>query len=142
MFRQMRHVRRWTVLLGVCLCTFAACSPPSGGVTRGEANVESIEILILESFPVQVQVIARGYLPDGCTEIDQVSQRREEETFWIEITTARPTGQSCTQVIVPFEESVSLDVAGLPAGTYTVDVNGVSGTFTLAVDNVLEEDGG
>ena len=36
------------------------------------APVEEIEIVILESFPVQVHVIARGNLPDPCTEISEV----------------------------------------------------------------------
>jgi inhibitor of cysteine peptidase len=45
----------------------------------------------------------------------------------------------CTQALVPFEESIDLDVRGLPAGTYTVDVHGETATFTLDVDNVLEE---
>jgi inhibitor of cysteine peptidase len=45
----------------------------------------------------------------------------------------------CTQIVVPFEESIPLDVVGLPAGTYTVDVNGVTGSFTLDVDNQLPE---
>jgi hypothetical protein len=35
------------------------------------------------------------------------------------------------------EEMIGLGVVGLKAGTYTVDVNGVTGTFTLDVDNAL-----
>jgi hypothetical protein len=37
--------------------------------------------------------------------------------------------------IVPFEETVSLDVEGLPAGEYTVEVGELSQTFTLEQDN-------
>jgi len=47
----------------------------------GLAPVEEIEIVILESFPVQVQVIARGNLPDPCTEIYQINQEIEDNTF-------------------------------------------------------------
>ena len=114
---------------------------PSGDTIHGEAAVNAIDILILESFPVQIQVLARGYLPDGCTEIDTVSQIdgvgqvRGDRTFTVTITTIRPADAICTQALVPFEETFSLDVYGLPAGTYTVDVNGVTGTFELAVDN-------
>jgi hypothetical protein len=105
--------------------------------------VESIEILTLESFPVQIHVLARGILPDGCTEIDQINQRSDLESsiFWIEITTVRPTGAVCTAEAVPFEESIPLDVYGLSAGTYTVDVNGVKETFTLDVDNAPPQGG-
>jgi len=32
---------------------------------------------------------------------------------------------------VPFQEVISLDVYGLKAGVYNVDVNGIKGTFEL-----------
>ena len=104
--------------------------------TIGLASVDEIDILILESFPVQVQVIARGNLPDPCTEIYQINQEREGNTFFITIKTYRPPG-FCIQVIAPFEEGIMLDVYGLPAGTYTVEVNGVQETFDLEVDNLI-----
>ncbi len=102
----------------------------------GEAMVEAIEILILESFPVQVHVIAEGHLPDGCTQIDQVSQQRNGMTFTITVTTSRPPQALCTLAIVPFEEVIVLDVLGLAAGVYTVEVNNdVTASFFLEVDN-------
>jgi hypothetical protein len=107
---------------------------------RGQAQVDEVEVLILESFPVQVSVIARGELPDSCTRIDEIISQRAEDTFRVAITTLRQPDTVCTQVIVPFEQTIALDVAGLPAGTYTVSVNGVPATFTLDVDNVLPED--
>jgi inhibitor of cysteine peptidase len=117
--------------------------PPTGEpVEDGLAPVEEIQILMMESFPIQVAVLVEGYLPDGCTEIDEINQTFNDETntFSVEITTVRPTDAVCTEAIVPFEERVSLDVRGLPAGTYTVDVNGVADTFTFDVDNELPED--
>ncbi len=109
---------------------------PSGGTIHGEATVEAIDILILESFPVQINVVAQGYLLDGCTEIDEILRERTDQTFQVTITTTRPADAMCTEALVPFEETFSLDVYGLPAGTYTVDVNGITGTFELAVDNI------
>jgi inhibitor of cysteine peptidase len=53
------------------------------------------------------------------------------------ISTTRPADAICTQVLGSFEETIALEVEGLPAGTYTVDVNGVIGSFTLDVDNSL-----
>ena len=85
---------------------------PPGGVIRGEAVVETIDILILESFPVQVNVVARGNLPDGCTEIDEIRQERTEQAFQVTITTILPADAMCTQNLKPFEEAISLDVYG------------------------------
>ena len=112
-----------------------------GEVITGEAQIEALDILILESFPVQVHVTVTGYLGDGCTELGDITQTREGNTFVITITTTRPAEAICTQQLVGFEQNIPLDVAGLPAGTYTVDVNGFTDTFTLDVDNVLDDQG-
>ncbi|MGW8317731.1 MAG: hypothetical protein ACWGPS_00690 [Candidatus Promineifilaceae bacterium] len=94
----------------------------------------------MESFPVQVSVTAKGTLNDGCTSIDQITTVREGSTFQTTITTSRPVEALCTEALVPFEETFPLEVEGLKAGTYTVDVNGISATFTLAIDNLLGEE--
>jgi inhibitor of cysteine peptidase len=104
--------------------------------TIGLASVDEIDILILESFPIQINVIAKGNLPDPCTEISEVLQEKEGNTFFITIKTYSFSG-FCIQVLAPFEEIIPLEVYGLPAGTYTVDVNGVQATFDLLVDNIL-----
>ena len=51
-------------------------------------------------------------------------------------------GDACSQAVVPFEETVALDVEGLPAGTYTVVLWDTSETFTLDMDNTLDADNG
>jgi inhibitor of cysteine peptidase len=119
-----------------------ATTPPSGDDKRpipGTAQVDSIDILILESFPLQIHVLAKGHLPDSCTTIDQISEEQDGATFRVTVTTARPEGEVCAQVLTPFEENIPLAVYGLAAGTYTVDVNAVTDTFTLDMDNLPPE---
>lgn len=108
--------------------------------TEGSATVDSIELMIMESFPVQVSVRARGDLPDGCTEIDEIETTQNGTAFEVTITTLRAADAVCTEALVPFDETIELDVLNLPAGTYTVDVNGRSGTFNLAADNTMLEE--
>ncbi len=117
-------------------------APGSNEPSRGQAIVNSIDVLMLESFPVQVNVVARGDLPDSCTQIDEIISQQADNTFRVAVTTLRQPDGTCTQALVPFEETFPLDVEGLPAGTYNVSVNGVTGTFTLAVDNGPIEDPG
>jgi len=102
------------------------------------ANVKNIKIMLLESFPVQVNVVAKGLHSDSCTKVDKITTRREENTFFVSITSSRPVDAICAQVITPFEEVIALDVVGLKAGVYTVDVNGVRDTFELPIDNIIE----
>ena len=111
-------------------------TPIASSDTAVKANIESIEILILESFPVGVMVTAKGYLNNGCGKLGTINTVKSENSYVITIP-AEYEGEICTQALVPFETSIVLDVQNLKAGTYTVDVNGVTDTFTLAIDNVI-----
>ena len=152
--KQITNIRQKLLLSILALALLlASCGQPAatpttaptqeptgeGGVITGEAMVESIEILLLESFPIQVLVVAQGNLPDSCTEISEITKEQDGNTFRVTITTTRPADAMCAEMLVPFEERISLDVVGLPAGVYTVNVNGVSDTFEFAVDNAMVE---
>src|SRR5688572_25636256 len=136
-------------LAAIFMILAAACSPlttPSPIVTEvptqtSVATVKSIEILLLESFPLQVHAIIRGDLPDaGCTTIASVNQVREGNTFNLTLVTTTDPLAVCAQALTPFEEVVPLDVHGLPAGIYTVEAGGVQTTFEFTVDNILPTD--
>jgi len=94
--------------------------------------------LLLESFPYPVNVVARGLHPDSCTKVNEYTIRREGNTFNVTITIFIPADVICAQAIMPFEEVIALDVVGLKAGVYTVDVNGIRDTFELQTDNILD----
>jgi inhibitor of cysteine peptidase len=124
------------VAASLLMLLFAAGSAWAGG---GRATVESIEILIAASFPVQISAVLSGYLSDGCTKISGVTARGPvANRFHIEITTERPPGALCTLALVPFEQNVPLDVYGLPKGGYEVLVGDISAAFTLRQDNKLQ----
>jgi inhibitor of cysteine peptidase len=129
------------MLLGVLILSACQPSQTTDDYTYGEhATVESLDIMMLESFPVQVEVRVSGYLPDGCTELDEITAEREGQEFILTVRTRRPTGDiACTQALVPFEETVALDVEGLEAGMYTVIAQEQEATFKLEVDNEISD---
>ena len=141
-------MRVYVVSLSCLVLIFAACTPTAvldtsedGGIEYGEsAIVESVDLLIMESFPIQVRAVIKGDLPDGCTEIADVEISREDKVFKVTITTSRPVAAVCTTALEPFEHKVSLDVLDLPAGMYTVDAYGKTATFTFSVKNSVKEE--
>jgi inhibitor of cysteine peptidase len=84
-----------------------------------------------------VNALAKGNMPDACTTVGSVEQSRTDNTFNVKIGTVRPADRACAEVLTPFEQNVPLDVARLQAGTYIVDVNGITETFELQTNNVL-----
>lgn len=112
--------------------------PTTKSSTANEAKVESIQIVITESFPVQISVVAKGHLPDNCTLINQVIEERNNNTLIVKIlTTSQPTGKNCTHTAQTFEEIIPLSVIGLKAGIYAVKVNEITDTFELGIDNII-----
>lgn len=128
------------VAIGVFLLTKNKKPTGDENMVIGTAKVDSVDIMKMESFPVQINVIAKGNLADGCTKIGDAKQTFDGKSdFSIRLETKRPIdSKACSQALVPFEKTINLSGAtGLPRGTYTVDVNGVKKSFTLEMDNFI-----
>jgi hypothetical protein len=100
------------------------------------ATIDTVQIVILESFPVQINVSVTGNKSVPCVELLTPAIARKDNLFVVVLAeTLLGPAESCIAMIDPFETSFALDVSGLPAGTYTVRVNGaVDETFTLDAD--------
>ena len=115
--------------------TVLVVTSTTAGPVYGEARVESVEALTLQTQPAKVSVVARGYLPDTCTMLDRVTQARTDKTFQIKLATVRRADVACAPTLVPFDKVISLDLADATPGTYSVNVNGVSNTFVVAASD-------
>ena len=109
----------------------AGAESPTAARETDRLTVESVQVRIMESFPVQVSAQVKGYLRDGCESLAGTTQSRiRQHRFTVTIATARETGRACIQVLAPVEENVRLDGA-FAAGIYVVRVNGIEQTFRV-----------
>ncbi len=129
----------WIVILAACGPLLKTSPTPEIEIQDGLAAVETVEVVMLMSFPLQVHLQVSGYLADPCTAVDEIITQRDGYAFDVSITTKREADAACIQVIEPFTKNIPLDVYGLPAGEYSVLVNGVGAEFTFNQDNILGE---
>lgn len=95
------------------------------GKVPASARVESAELLILESYPVQVMLVVSGATPTPCHEFRfNINEADADNQIFVEIFSMVDPGEVCVEMEQPFEENISLPVAGLPDGVYQVFVNG------------------
>ena len=134
----MKKILFLSTLFVILSLLLNSCSGIHDDTDERLAPVESIDILVLESFPVQIHVLIDGYLPNPCYKITQIEKHREGNALFIKLM-MKDSGLVCIQKIEPFQEVIALDVYGLSAGTYYVDVNGIVDTFTLDIDNILPD---
>ena len=119
--------------LGACGQGQSAQSAQEIEVVRGQATVETVEVVIDPSDSEKAEVVARGYLADGCTRIDRVQVNPGSGNLLVSvtITTVRPADRICVQVTKPFEQRFAVDIADRADGSHVVEVNGVTHSVRL-----------
>jgi hypothetical protein len=109
----------------------SAASRPLVSVRSVEANLFAATGIDTK---VQASVTVTGLTSVACVVLEKPASTRVDKTFHVLLAeTVMEPGAVCASLVAnqPFELSLPLDIAQLPAGTYTVDVNGVTDTFTL-----------
>ena len=97
--------------------------PDDKNLTRGNANISDMEVVLSMVEPVQGILQISGELPTPCHQLRaDISTPDADKVINVEIYTLVDPNTMCTQVIKPFSKEIKLGV--LPAGKYTVKVNG------------------
>lgn len=98
-------------------------SPTDGSLVRGEVHLDSVDLLTLESFPLQFTLVLNGNLPTPCHELRiAVSPPDAENKILVDVYSVTNPDEICTQMLEPFE--VNFQLGSLPSGTYSLWVNG------------------
>ncbi len=90
---------------------------------RGEVFIDTTDLLVLESYPVQINLVLQGNLPTPCHQLRiVVNQPDEQNRILVNVYSVTDPEQVCIQVLEGFEVTYSL--GSYPSGNYTVLVNG------------------
>lgn len=102
--------------------------PPESGdavgeLIRGPVYIDEAELVILESFPVQVELVIRGALPTPCARLEWSAQPPDEQgRILVEAYTLQDSGLACIQVLQDMEER--LLIGSYSEGSFSVWLNG------------------
>jgi inhibitor of cysteine peptidase len=108
----------------------SACQSPNTAEEIVPLRVEKVDVLVLESFPPQIDAVVIGTLPTACSSIESVSQKRDGNTIEVTIATRTDREVVCILVLKQVTERVRLQ-GPFPAGEYVVRVNGVETRFRV-----------
>lgn len=99
-----------------------APGPGDANLIRGEVFVQEADLLIRESFPPQISLILKGELPTPCHQLRvEIGTPDANKQIQVAVYSVTNPDLMCTQVIMPFEESLDLGI--FPGGHYSVFVN-------------------
>lgn len=102
-------------------------------------TVEQVEVEIGVGSPIPVHVIVSGNLPDPCSQVEYTEIKQDGSNFIITLSAAPDTGgpavDGCIKDPMYFKMGIPLNVVDLPAGSYSVTVNGSRAAFKLDTAN-------
>lgn len=102
--------------------------------SRSLVSVDFIHIAV-NAQAAQAVVTAEGYKSVPCADLLWPAVNRSGDSFSVVLAEAAlAADESCIAIPDPYTRAVTLDLAGLTAGSYTVRVNGVDAEFTLETD--------
>jgi hypothetical protein len=100
------------------------------GAVRDPAYIDSVEILLLESYPVQVRALITGNLPTPCHRPAwDLSGPDAGGRLTLDVYSTADADAICPQVLQPFEQSI--DVGSFTGGSFVLVVGGVEYPFSI-----------
>lgn len=90
--------------------TMQKSEPGQTGDTRIVlAPIDEVQVLVLESAPVQYRLLVKSGLPDSCARFDGYEVQREGDTVRVTVNNRLPTGAvACAQVYGTIENSIAI----------------------------------
>lgn len=128
------------ILVFAAFVFVSACSPsavtptpprglPGGGAqpSIGPVFIDSADLLIAESYPVQPSLHITGNLPTSCASFHySYTIGAETDRFRIDLNAWSESNPElmCAQVLEPLDETLPIDMNAASDGTYSVWLNG------------------
>lgn len=92
---------------------------------RSPVYINTQDLLVAESYPVQIFLQVTGDMPTPCHEFrSQVAEPDEQKRIYVTAWSESDPNAACVQVLEPFDESIPITIEGAAEGSYTVYLNG------------------
>lgn len=110
-------------VVSACGASPATEVPPDNA--QGPIYIDSAQLLVLESFPIQLQLVLQGNLPTPCHLWHyEIAPANAQGQIHVSLYTTVDPLARCVQVLQPFDETISIPLEGLQDGSYEVWLNG------------------
>ena len=98
-------------------------------------TVDQVEVEVGVGSPIPVYVIISGWMPDPCSQVEHTEVKQDGSNFIITLFATPDIGgpavDGCIKDPMYFKMGIPLNVVDLPAGSYSVTVNGSRADFKL-----------
>jgi hypothetical protein len=99
-------------------------------IERRDLLVDDIRIEVGQGSPLPVHAVVSANLPNACSQLGEIRLHRDPlmNAFYVRLIAYVPTQADCSPDTLPLRVEIPLNIIALPAGTYEVNVNGMTAT--------------
>lgn len=98
-------------------------------ISKGDILVDDVRMEVGVGSPIPVHAVVSANLPSYCAQLGEMRLHRDGNNFLVRLVSYRLTETECNPDTLPIRLEIPLNIIGLEAGTYTVNVNGKTTTF-------------
>lgn len=92
---------------------------------RGEVYISETQLLVMESYPVQLSLVVNGDLPTPCHQFQaDVPEPDANNAIHVQVYSLVNPDTMCVEVLKPFEQGIAIPMHGQVDGQYSVWLNG------------------
>ena len=128
------HLKTGVVLGAFLAVALTACQsgaePEEAEIGSGAAFIQTVEV---EERDGEYWAVVEGHYPDACSTYGGSSQVVEDNTIHLTVTSQRPEGVACAQMLTEMTEEILLETEGLPPGEYALIVNDDNAQTTFMI---------
>jgi hypothetical protein len=135
-------IKTLSFILFALMLILNACSPAPAAIPTEEVpapvmngegyealQIDDVQVEVGVGSPIPVHVNVSGSLPSTCAQVEYSEIKQDGSNFIIKLSTISGSGEDCINDSLPVRMSIPLNMVDLPAGDYSVDVNGTSANF-------------
>lgn len=98
-----------------------------------ELTVSELSVVSGVGSPLPIHIALTAELPRTCGQLGEMQIKRDGNTFFVRLIAEIPAQTECNNDKLPMHVKIPMNIAGLPEGTYEVNVNGAVTSFDLPV---------
>ena len=128
-------IKRITIVMMMVAAVFLVTGCATDGAQESSAKdsgtlamVDQVDVELIQD---HYYAVVKGFYPDPCTSISDITQVVNEEAIVISLFTDRPQDLMCAQMLSEYQVSLLLETGGLLPGDYIVEVNDRQASFSL-----------
>lgn len=87
------------------------------------ADIDTVDVAPPQGKPLTTKITIKGLLHDGATQIHKIEQQKFADGVSVTVTTARPKNSLARVALIPFERTLTVNLADLPKGDCFITVN-------------------